>query len=58
MLCTQAGGTDEDRECLHYCLHERAGSSARAFPNGVRDEGRDGETLADFVAHESAPAGG
>jgi len=47
----EAGGTDEDNECLHYVLHERAGTNKRRFANGVRDEGRKGETLKDFVNH-------
>jgi hypothetical protein len=36
-------------------LHERAGSSNKTFQGGLmRDIGRSGETLADFVAHPSA----
>jgi hypothetical protein len=49
-----AYGTDEDRECLAYVRFERAGSSGLTFPNGMRDRGRRGETLADFVDHESS----
>lgn len=45
-------GTDEDKECLHYVLHEKAGGSERRFPNGVRDEARNGETFEDFCNHE------
>ena len=44
-------GTAEDKECLDYILNAPAGSSDKAFPNGVRDRGRHGETLADFVSH-------
>jgi len=47
-------GTDEDRECLHYCLHERAGANTKRFWNGVRDENRNGETLDDFLRHENS----
>ena len=60
----ERGATDEARECLHYVLHEHAGSSKLTFPNspfprdwdanGVRsDRLRSGEgmTLDDFVAH-------
>ena len=48
----ETSGTAVDRECLQYVLHERAGSSHKTFQNGWRrDEGRDGETLADFVDH-------
>ena len=49
-----AHGTDEDRECFDYVLRRPAGSSDLAFPNGVRDMGRNGEMLRDFVAHASA----
>jgi hypothetical protein len=49
-----AYGTDEDRECLAYVRFERAGSSSLTFPNGLRDKERHGETLADFVDHESS----
>ena len=51
-------GTEEDKECLHYILNERAGSSAKEFSNGLRDEGRNGETLADFVSHPSSQNSG
>ena len=46
-------GTDIDRECLHYVLHEEAGSSSREFANGLRDRSRrDGHLcFADFVEH-------
>lgn len=43
-------------EHLRYVLHEAA--SERAFPNGVRDKGRQGERLADFVNHPIAVAHG
>jgi hypothetical protein len=38
-------GTDGDRECLHYILHARAGSSELTFSNGNlrRDCTKDGE---------------
>ena len=43
------------RECIHYVLFERAGSSPKTFQQGLtRDIGRNGETLADFVAHPDA----
>ena len=35
-------------------LHERAGSSTKIFANGRRDEGRKGESFADFVNHRHA----
>ena len=44
-------GTDEDKECLHYVLYEKAGSSSTRFPNGARDEGRKSETFEDFCTH-------
>ena len=50
----ESRGTESDRECLDYVLHQRAGLSAKVFPNGARDVGRNGETFADFVAHPSA----
>ena len=31
----EAHGSAEDRECLHYILHEAAGSSATLFPNSA-----------------------
>ena len=45
-------GTEDDLECLHYVLHEAAGTSTRQFANGIRDQGRSGETFQDFVNHE------
>ena len=47
----EVAGTATDKECLHYVMHERAGSSDKEFPNGVRDQGRNGETFEDFVNH-------
>jgi len=47
-------GSKEDQQLLHYILHERAGSWAKTFPNGVIDQTRVGESLADFLAHESS----
>jgi len=48
-------GTEEDLECLDYVLHAQAGSSELTFQNGRRrDTGRNGERLADFVAHTNA----
>jgi hypothetical protein len=35
-------------------MHERAGSSGKVFPNGVRDATRNGELLADFVDAKEA----
>lgn len=49
-----AAGDAEDIECLEYVLREAAGSSAKEFSNGVRDAGRNGERLEDFVNHPSA----
>ena len=45
-----AFGTPEDRECLDYVLHQKAGSSTKRFPNGVRDQGRHGEVLCALCA--------
>ena len=39
-----ANGTDEDRECLQYVLHERAGSSPTLFPNAPHPRDCDGVT--------------
>lgn len=49
----EANGTAEDKECLHYILHEAAGSNPKLFPNSRyrRDHTRNGETLRDFVNH-------
>ena len=49
-------GTDDDRENLHYVLHERAGSSPKLFPNSShrRDYERNGEQFFDFVAAPQA----
>jgi len=49
-------GTDEDKECLHYVLHEKAGGSVTRFANGVRDEGRNEETFEDFCNHATCTA--
>jgi hypothetical protein len=64
----EAYGTEVDKECLHYVLHEEAGSSDRTFQNGWKrdcDEhegkrlpsreinGR-GMTLEDFCKHPKA----
>lgn len=52
----EALGSAELSEHLRYVLHEAA--SERTFPNGVRDKGRQGERLADFVQHPIAVAHG
>ena len=49
-------GTDEDKECLHYVLHEKAGGSVTRFANGVRDGGRNSETFEDFCNHATCTA--
>lgn len=51
-------GTPEDQECLDYILNHPAGSSALEFPNGVRDCGRNGERLTDFVRHPNSQMSG
>jgi len=66
-------GSDTDRECLHYCIDARAGSSSLTFENGGlrRDCGPDGQvlperltaaglgmTLDDFCSHEAAITAG
>ena len=51
-------GTDVDKECLDYILNHPAGSSDRAFANGVRDQGRNGERLIDFVKHPHSKQSG
>ena len=64
----ERNGTDVDRECLRYVLHEAAGSSPTTFQEGLRRDcdrhGRllperlnsEGEPmrLADFVAHSAS----
>ena len=42
-------GTEEDKECLNYILYQKAGSSDKMFPNGIRDKGRRGEQLIHFL---------
>jgi hypothetical protein len=54
----EASGTDNDKECLRYVMHEKAGSSEKEFPNGVRDQGRNDETLEDFVNHPHSKQAG
>lgn len=50
-----------DKECLNYVLHERAGidvGRGKKFPNGIRDEHRDGTTFEDFcIMPEAVKAG-
>ena len=42
-----AGGTDDDRECLHYILHAEAGSSEQTYQGGLkRDCDERGRVLA------------
>jgi hypothetical protein len=52
----EAHGTDEDKECLNYVLHGRAGESDLRFPNGVRDQNRHQETFEDFCEMEEVNA--
>ena len=52
----EAHASPASKECLHYCLHEKAGSSITRFDNGVRDIGRNGETHIRKVRRRSAPA--
>merc|ERR1719379_1817321 len=41
-----AWGTETDKECLDYILHQEAGSGHQTFQNGLkRDCGADGEVL-------------
>ena len=49
-------GTDEDRECLDYVLHQVAGTSKRVFPNGCRDRDRGPLKFHDFVQHPRSQA--
>ena len=37
----ERAGTDSDRECLHYVLRQRAGSSELVFANGNRKRASD-----------------
>ena len=46
----------ETSELLNYVMHERC--SEKAYPNGVRDQGRPPMRLADFMAHDSARRAG
>jgi hypothetical protein len=48
----KAYGEAEVTELLHYVMHEAA--SEKEYANGVRDEGRHGETLEDFMQMEEA----
>ena len=42
-----AGGTDDDRECLDYILHAEAGSSERTYQGGLKRDCNDrGRVLA------------
>ena len=44
----EAHGTEGDKECLHYLLHEEAGSSTKTFQHGLmRDRGANGEELSE-----------
>jgi hypothetical protein len=48
-------GDEEALECLHYVRHEAAGSNPTTFSNGgIRDAGRQGEMLGDFVSHPNS----
>jgi len=47
----EAHGTEEDRRCLHYVLHEEAGAHEE-----MHEPGRGGKRLAYFVQHPSARA--
>jgi hypothetical protein len=40
-------GTDDDKLCLNYILHEEAGSCKKQFGNGIMDCNGDGELLDD-----------
>ena len=44
----EAHGTEVDKECLRYLLHEEAGSSTKEFQHGLmRDRGPNGEVLSE-----------
>ena len=45
-------GAQEVKDWLHYIRHEQ--TSERQFPNGIRDEGRNGYDLAYFLTHPCA----
>jgi hypothetical protein len=51
-MLAEAGayGNAEVSELYDYVINQPA--SAKQYPNGVRDEGREGMRLADFMAHE------
>ena len=53
-----AHGTPEDKECLDYVLHQRAGTSDVRFANGIRDEYRMQEAFDDFCSAPEAIAVG
>ena len=40
-------GAPEAQELLHYILYQKA--TEKLYPNGVRDKGRDGQTLDYFL---------
>ena len=46
----------ETSRLLDYILHEPA--SEAAYPNGIRDRGRNGERLIDFCKHDNASTAG
>ena len=45
--------TDDDRECLHYVLHERAGTNLTTFGGVIRDADSPPKSLDDFVRESS-----
>ena len=49
----EAHGTEEDRRCLHYVLHEEAGAHEE-----MQEPGRGGKRLAYFVQHPNARVAG
>ena len=54
----EMNGTAQDVHVLRYVLHEAAGSDPTVFANGRMDEGRYGETFADFCMHASSRLAG
>ena len=48
--------TAVDKECLHYVLHERAGTNQTAFGGVIRDADSPPKSLDDFV-HEMESKG-